>query len=248
MTAKVVADDAEALAVGAAELAAEFATGAAERDATRRLPRAELDRLSASGLLAITVPAEHGGADVSTAHREGLPAARRRRPNIAQIPHSRFVYVNVLRHQGTPRSAKFFFGEVLAGKRIGNAQSEIGTKHLMDYRTRLTPTEGGGYLVNGTKYYATGALFAHWIAVLARGDDDQLTSPTPPPTTPASPSSTTGAAWASAPPPAAPCTCSTSSGASGSCRTTSPSTARSSTARSRRWCTRRSTSGSLRAR
>lgn len=59
MTAHVIADDAEALAV-AASLAAEFRAGASARDAERRLPREELDRLSASGLLAVTVPAEHG--------------------------------------------------------------------------------------------------------------------------------------------------------------------------------------------
>ncbi|MDX3845286.1 hypothetical protein [Streptomyces europaeiscabiei] len=47
--AKVVADD--ALTVAAAP-AAEFRAGAPERDADRRLPRAELDRLSASGLSA----------------------------------------------------------------------------------------------------------------------------------------------------------------------------------------------------
>lgn len=46
--ATVLADDAEALAV-AAELAAEFRKEAAERDTLRRLPRAELERLSASG-------------------------------------------------------------------------------------------------------------------------------------------------------------------------------------------------------
>ncbi|MBB5868231.1 SfnB family sulfur acquisition oxidoreductase [Allocatelliglobosispora scoriae] len=172
--AYVIRDDAEALAV-AAGLAAEFAVDAAERDATRRLPRAELDRLSDSGLLAITVPAEHGGADVSAATiAEVFRLLAAADPNIAQIPHSHFVYVNVLRHQGDPEQRKFFFGEILAGKRIGNAQSEIGTKNLMDYRTRLTPVEGGGYLVNGTKYYATGALFAHWIAILARGEDDKL--------------------------------------------------------------------------
>lgn len=50
----------------AAELAADFRKGAAERDAVRRLPYAELERLFASGLLAVTVPAEFGGADVRT--------------------------------------------------------------------------------------------------------------------------------------------------------------------------------------
>ncbi len=63
-TAHVIADDAEALALAAA-LADEFRAGASARDTERRLPRAELDRLSGAGLLAVTVPAEHGGADVS---------------------------------------------------------------------------------------------------------------------------------------------------------------------------------------
>jgi SfnB family sulfur acquisition oxidoreductase len=170
----VIRDDAEALRV-ARELAAQFAEGAAERDASRRLPRAELDRLSRSGLLAITVPAAHGGADVraeTLAEVVRLLAAAD--PNIAQIPQSHFVYVNVLRQQGTAEQQKFFFGEVLAGRRFGNAQSEAGTKHVQDYRTRLTAADDGGFRLNGTKYYSTGALFADWIPVLALADDDAL--------------------------------------------------------------------------
>ncbi|MEV4461342.1 hypothetical protein AB0J39_36475, partial [Microbispora sp. NPDC049633] len=57
-TAHVVTGDEEALAV-AAELAGRFAGGAAERDARRVLPVAELAELSLSGLLGITVPREH---------------------------------------------------------------------------------------------------------------------------------------------------------------------------------------------
>ncbi|MFF0201248.1 acyl-CoA dehydrogenase family protein [Streptomyces sp. NPDC005017] len=52
--AHIIADDAEALAV-AAEPAADFRQGATGRDAQRRLPRAELERLSASGLFAAAV-------------------------------------------------------------------------------------------------------------------------------------------------------------------------------------------------
>lgn len=48
----------------ATALAAEFAPGAAERDRNRQLPFGEMERLSGSGLLAITVPVEHGGADL----------------------------------------------------------------------------------------------------------------------------------------------------------------------------------------
>ncbi|GII22754.1 SfnB family sulfur acquisition oxidoreductase [Planosporangium mesophilum] len=170
----VIADDAEAVAVARA-LAAEFAVDAAARDAERRLPAAELDRLSASGLLGVTVPRQYGGADVraeTIAEVFRLLAAAD--PNIAQIPQSHFVYVNVLRQQGSPAQQAFFFGEVLDGKRFGNAQSEAGTRHVQDYRTRLAATGGGGFVLRGTKYYSTGALFADWIPVLAKGDDDRL--------------------------------------------------------------------------
>ncbi|WP_405813280.1 SfnB family sulfur acquisition oxidoreductase [Streptomyces sp. NBC_01390] len=174
MTAKVLADDVEALTVAAA-LADEFRTGAAARDAERRLPRAELDRLSASGLLAVTVPADHGGADV---RQETLAEIFRllasADASLAQIPQNHFVYVNVIRRQGTAEQREFFFGEILAGRRFGNAQSEAGTKHVQDIRTRLARQPDGSFTLTGVKHYSTGALFADWIPVLARTEDDNL--------------------------------------------------------------------------
>ncbi|MFF5566431.1 SfnB family sulfur acquisition oxidoreductase [Streptomyces sp. NPDC012623] len=166
--AHVIGDDAEALAV-AAGLAEEFRAGAAARDAERALPRAEVDRLSASGLLAVTVPRAYGGAEVSArtlAEVFRLLAAAD--PSLAQIPQSHFVYVNVLLRQGSSAQREFFLGEVLAGRRFGNAQSEKGTEHVQDIRTRLTPEPDGSYVLTGEKHYATGALFADWIPVLAR--------------------------------------------------------------------------------
>ncbi|MFK0109522.1 SfnB family sulfur acquisition oxidoreductase [Streptomyces sp. NPDC091217] len=174
MTAHVIADATEAIAVATA-LADGFRVGAAERDAERRLPRAELDRLSASGLLAVTVPAEHGGADLGAqALAEIFRLLGSADGSLAQIPQSHFVYVNVIRRQGTMEQRKFFFAELLAGGRFGNAQSEAGTQHVQDIRTRLERLSDGSYLLNGVKHYATGALFADWIPVLARAEDDTL--------------------------------------------------------------------------
>ncbi|MFC8308564.1 MULTISPECIES: SfnB family sulfur acquisition oxidoreductase [Streptomyces] len=174
MPAHVIADDAEALAVATA-LADEFRPGASARDAERRLPRAELDRLSASGLLAVTVPADHGGADVSaTTLAEVFRLLASADGSLAQIPQSHFAYVNVIRRQGTEEQRTFFFAELLAGRRFGNAQSEAGTKHVQDIRTRLTRRPDGSYALDGVKHYSTGALFADWIPVLARTEDDNL--------------------------------------------------------------------------
>jgi SfnB family sulfur acquisition oxidoreductase len=96
-------------------------------------------------------------------------------PNIGQIPHSHFVYVNQLRLQGTDAQQERLFAEVLAGRRFGNAQSEAGTRHVRDIRTTLTAAGPGQWLLNGRKFYATGALLAHRIPVLAHlGPDGPL--------------------------------------------------------------------------
>lgn len=160
----------EAAAVAAAATLAErLAAGSARRDADRILPAKAVEDLSASGLLAITVPAAYGGADLpARTVAEVFRLIATGDPNVAQIPHSHFVYVNALRHQASPAQRAFFFGEVLSGKRFGNAQSEVGTKHVRDYRTTLTRSEDTDrWLLNGRKGYSTGALFADWIPVLA---------------------------------------------------------------------------------
>ncbi|MCR6030436.1 SfnB family sulfur acquisition oxidoreductase [Nocardioides sp. zg-579] len=160
--------DAGAAIEVATKIGRRLADGAAERDAERVLPAEEVDLLTSSGLLAITVPAEHGGPDLPTSVvTEVFRLLAAGDPSIAQIPHSHFVYVNALRHRGTPAQQAFFFGEVLAGKRFGNAQSEVGTAHVREHRTTLTPAADGGWLLNGEKGYSTGALFADWIPVLA---------------------------------------------------------------------------------
>lgn len=165
--------DAVRAAEAAGELAARFAATAAHRDADRVLPAAELDELSASGLLAITVPREFGGAGLGpVAVAEVTRLLATADPSIAQIPQSHFAYVNALRENGTPAQQRFLFAEVLAGKRFGNAQSEVGTQHVRDIRTTLHPDGDGRWRLRGEKGYSTGALFAHWIPVLAHLDID----------------------------------------------------------------------------
>lgn len=171
-TAHVVRDDDEALHV-AANLVPLLAEDAAARDRERRLPVQELALLSASGLLGVTVPMEYGGADVRTSTvAEVVRLLALADPNIAQIPHSHFVYVNVLRTTGGWELRRRLFAEVLAGRRLGNAQAEAGTKHAGEHRTTLRRHGDGRLHLSGVKNYCTGALFAHWIPVLARDEHD----------------------------------------------------------------------------
>ena len=159
-------------AVSAAEqLAAEFAAGAADRDRRRELPHREIERLSASGLLAITVPRDHGGAGLPpSVVAEVIRILATGDPNIAQIPHSHFNYINLLRLAGSKSQSRRYGAEVLRGALIANAQAERSGPTAADVATTLRPQDGR-LRIDGTKYYCTGSLFADILAVLTRLDD-----------------------------------------------------------------------------
>jgi SfnB family sulfur acquisition oxidoreductase len=129
-----------------------------------------MDILSDAGLLAITVPRKFGGAEVSAgALAEVIAIIAAADGAIGQIPQNHFFMLEALRLQGSELQKRFFYDRVLAGERIGNALSELGTRTAHHHDTRIT-ADGDFYRVRGRKFYSTGVLFAHWIAVV--GDDD----------------------------------------------------------------------------
>ena len=159
-------DDAEALDA-AHRLAEIFARGASDRDRERRLPWAEMEAYSASGLLAMTVPRAYGGADVSAVTlAEVIAIISAADGSLGQIPQSHFYMVEALRLDAPEPMKRFFFERVLDGDRLGNALSEIGGKHAADYKT-IVRREGDHWRLDGRKFYCTGALFAHWVACVA---------------------------------------------------------------------------------
>lgn len=161
----------EAATRAAEKLAEEFASGASVRDANRLLPWKELDTFTASGLWAITVPKEYGGAGVSTgtlARVTSIIAAAD--GSLSQIPQNHFYALEVLRVGGTEAQKRFFYGRVLAGDRLGNALAEIGHKDFKR-RTRLI-RESGKLFVDGKKFYCTGAIYAHWIPTLVTAEEN----------------------------------------------------------------------------
>jgi SfnB family sulfur acquisition oxidoreductase len=171
--ANVITTDAKALAVANA-VSRLVAHGAAERDAQRATPVDQLEVLSGSGLLGVTVPRVHGGADVSaTTLLEVFRRLATADPAVALIAQSHVVNLSVLRRHGTPDQRRLFFAEALAGKRFAGAEAEPGASHSPEPRARLHAT-GDGYVLRGTKDYATGVPFAQWLVVLARDDSDRL--------------------------------------------------------------------------
>ena len=169
---KRIADDAQALAA-ARTLAARIAPGASRRDRERELPWDELDLWSESGLGAITVPREYGGADVSYATlAEVFTILCAADPAFGQIPQNHFGVLGVLRETGSTQQKTRFYGEVLAGRRLGNAGPErrsAAAATILHGSTRLASTPHGLRLT-GQRFYSTGALFAHRVP--ARATDD----------------------------------------------------------------------------
>lgn len=171
--AAVLETEQQALAV-AQGLAARFAATASERDSERLLPFAEMDALAQSGLLAIAVPEEYGGLDVSNATLAEITAILAEADgSIGQIPQNHFYILEALRIDGSDDQKRYFFGRALAGDRFGNALSERGTKTVGHYETRIT-RDGPGYRINGRKFYSTGVLFADWVTVFALDEADKL--------------------------------------------------------------------------
>lgn len=164
---------AEALQIARA-LAGELGREASERDRDRRLPWAELDALSRSGLLAITVPKAAGGADVDSGTvAEVIAILAEADASIGQIPQNHFYLLEALRVDGSEGQQARYHAQVLAGARFGNALAELGTPTALDIRTRIRPQADGSWLLDGHKAYSTGALFAHWIGVQALDEQDR---------------------------------------------------------------------------
>jgi SfnB family sulfur acquisition oxidoreductase len=169
--AQVIRTDEEAISV-ADEVAKIIRKGAIDRDQKRLLPQVEVELLSQRGLYGLSVPKKYGGAGVSNVTVGNvfriLAAAD---PSIAQIPQNHFCWSAVL-WLGTPEQEAFFFAKFLAGERLGNAASENTRKRPGDHET-VAKKLVGGYAVTGKKYYSTGALFAHWIPVFAKDEEDR---------------------------------------------------------------------------
>ncbi|WP_328470428.1 acyl-CoA dehydrogenase family protein [Actinoplanes sp. NBC_00393] len=160
-------------AVAAAHrLAAQLEPGAIQRDrdGAAVIPHEALAALDDSGLLAITIPAADGGPGLGPRTlAEVIRILAAADPAIAQIPQGHFLMIDVLAVHGTREACKRLYGDVLAGRRLGNGLAERGGKHAQDLKTRIV----GGRL-DGVKYYTTGALTSSWIGVSALDENDRL--------------------------------------------------------------------------
>ena len=166
-TAPLLASSQEALDVADA-VATDLAVGSADRERAGVALTPQLRQVADAGLLGISVPTAHGGPGLPASTTvEVLRRLSRGDGAVGQLLLSHFVVAQAISGLGQAAPAPRIYGDVLAGAQIGNATAERGTTTALDRRTTVSQRADGTWVLDGTKYYATGALGATWIAVAA---------------------------------------------------------------------------------
>jgi alkylation response protein AidB-like acyl-CoA dehydrogenase len=143
----------------------EIAKGAAEREAKRQLAYDALALLVESGFTALRVPHAYGGIGASLSQSVLLLARLGEADsNLVQALRAHFTTVETYRLAG-PEVQERWFPRVVAGAVFGNATTERGNP--TGRNNTLLEERGGDLVLNGTKYYSTGSLYADWIKVHA---------------------------------------------------------------------------------
>lgn len=153
----------------ATAVALNISEGVVDRELSGVLPETALKDVARSGLLGISVPGEFGGPDLSRATVvEVLRILAVADSAVSQLLLSHFVLLEAIRGLEHAEPAPSIYRDVLEGAQLGNATVERGTRTSVERHTTVARGEDGSWLLNGTKYYATGTLGASWIAVAAQ--------------------------------------------------------------------------------
>lgn len=170
LAAQVLRTDNEALEA-AHKLAASAREHAGKRDQQRKLPWSLIEAFTRSGLGSISIAREFGGPQVSfVTLAEVFAIISAADPALGQIPQNQVGILSLIAATATQAQKEQLFSSVLQGWRIGNAGPERGSKNTLDLKARII-ADGDDFAINGQKFYSTGALFAHWIAVKAVNDE-----------------------------------------------------------------------------
>ena len=164
--------DYEQLAARFRPIFSRIAEGALERERTRALPYEQIVWLKEAGFGAVRVPGEYGGGGASLPQLvQLLIELAEADSNLPQALRGHFAFVEDRLNAAPGAARDKWFQRFIAGEIVGNAWTEIGAVKIGDVITRVS-RQGDQWVVNGTKYYSTGSIFADWIDVYAQRDDN----------------------------------------------------------------------------
>ncbi|MBK0095656.1 acyl-CoA dehydrogenase family protein [Erwinia sp. S63] len=150
-----------------------IAEGAVERERNRTLPHEAITWLKEAGFGTVRIPKEQGGWGASLPQLfQLLTELAEADSNLPQALRAHFAFVEDRLNQPASAERDRWFRRFSDGELVGSGWTEIGTVKLGDVITRVTPT-ANGWTLSGEKFYSTGTLFADWIDVYARRNDNQ---------------------------------------------------------------------------
>lgn len=165
--------DYEALAAHFRPIFARIAEGTVARERERTLPHQPISWLKEAGFGTVRIPQENGGWGASLPQLfQLLTELAEADSNLPQALRAHFAFVEDRLNQPDSAERDRWFGRFIDGELVGSGWTEIGTVKLGDVITRVTPGESG-WTLSGEKFYSTGTLFADWIDVYARRNDNQ---------------------------------------------------------------------------
>ncbi|RLV47518.1 acyl-CoA dehydrogenase [Nocardioides mangrovicus] len=179
MTTDTVASTSTPVRAGSPELRAlldRIAVDADVRDRERIAPFEQIGWLKQAGLGRLRVPVAEGGGGASL--RElftTLIELAEADSNVAHILRTHFWFVEQQLQSGDAASRARGLALVNADRLVGNGFSEQ-SKHAvgLHFDTTLTPEDGGGYRLDGEKFYSTGTLYSDYTQIWAATPDGRI--------------------------------------------------------------------------
>ncbi|MGW9402864.1 acyl-CoA dehydrogenase family protein [Arthrobacter sp. NPDC055585] len=150
--------------------------GALEREAGQQLPYEQIGWLRDAGFGRLRLPVTDGGYGVSVQTlvllliRLGSADS-----NLVQALRGHIGFTESVLAHPDDAYRKFWIAELAAGALVGNAESEK-TGSFAEQATTVSRDANGRLVLNGTKYYTTGSIFADWILVSAAAGPGVLES------------------------------------------------------------------------
>jgi alkylation response protein AidB-like acyl-CoA dehydrogenase len=152
---------------------AQIAAGAVDRESDRDLPFEPVRLLAEAGFGAVRVPEAFGGSGATLeeffALLIELGAAD---SNLPQALRAHFGKIEERIHDTNRERGELWLRRIAGGAIFGNAVTEIGGGTIGAPSTTLRQ-QGDRWVVNGSKHYSTGSLFADWVAVSALNENGE---------------------------------------------------------------------------
>ncbi|MEN3167943.1 acyl-CoA dehydrogenase family protein [Gluconobacter sp. OJB] len=139
----------------------------------RELPFEQIRFLKESGFTALRVPVVHGGSGASLEDLFALVTTLATADsNVAQALRAHFGFVEHLLFESAGPYRTKWLDRLGTGQTAGAAAAEGPASKRDLFSTTLSQTDGR-WVINGSKFFTTGSLYADWLTVTGTTEDGQ---------------------------------------------------------------------------